>query len=33
LYSAEQRMVFGAKTYRQLAQLLGSSTEPHELDP
>src|SRR4026208_1460147 len=23
LYSAEQRMVFGANTYRQLAQLLG----------
>ena len=33
LYSAEQRMVFGAKTYRQFAQLLGSSTEPDELDP
>ena len=33
LYSAEQRMVFGANTYRQLAQLLGSSTEPDELDP
>ena len=32
LYSAEQRMVFGANTYRQLAQLLGSSAEP-ELDP
>jgi dihydrofolate reductase len=33
LYSAEQRMVFGANTYRQFAQLLGSSTEPDELDP
>jgi len=26
-------MVFGANTYRQFAQLLGSSTEPDELDP
>jgi len=33
LYSAEQRMVFGANTYRQFAQLLGSSTAPDELDP
>ena len=33
LYSAEQRMVFGANTYRQFAQLLGSSTKPDELDP
>jgi dihydrofolate reductase len=33
LYSTEQRMVFGANTYRQFAQLLGSSTEPDELDP
>jgi len=33
LYSAEQRMVFGANTYRQFAQLLGSRTEPDELDP
>jgi dihydrofolate reductase len=33
LYSAEQRMVFGANTYRQFAQLLGSSAEPDELDP
>jgi dihydrofolate reductase len=33
LYSAAQRMVFGANTYRQFAQLLGSSTEPDELDP
>ena len=33
LYSAEQRMVFGANTYRQFAQVLGSSTEPDELDP
>src|SRR5712691_13114990 len=27
LYSEEQRMVFGANTYRQFVQLLGSSTE------
>ena len=27
----EQRMVFGANTYRQFAQLLGPSTEPDEL--
>ena len=33
LYSAEQRMVLGANTYRQFAQLLGSSIEPDELDP
>jgi dihydrofolate reductase len=33
LYSTEQRRVFGANTYRQFAQLLGSSTEPDELDP
>jgi dihydrofolate reductase len=33
LYSAEQRMVFGANTYRQFAQVLGSSTAPDELDP
>ena len=33
LCRAEQRMVFGANTYRQLAQLLGSSIEPDELDP
>ncbi len=33
LYSTEQRMVFGANTYRQFVQLLGSSTEPDELDP
>jgi len=26
-------MVFGANTYRQFAPLLGSSTEPDELDP
>jgi dihydrofolate reductase len=26
-------MVFGANTYREFAQLLGSSTEPDELDP
>jgi dihydrofolate reductase len=33
LYSEEQRMVFGANTYRQFAQLLGSSSEADELDP
>jgi dihydrofolate reductase len=33
LYSSEQRMVFGANTYRQFAQMLGSSIEPDELDP
>jgi hypothetical protein len=33
LYSTEQRMVFGANTYRQFAQPLGSSTERDELDP
>ena len=33
LYGAAQRLVFGANTYRQFAQLLGSSTEPDELDP
>jgi dihydrofolate reductase len=33
LYDAEQRMVFGANTYRQFAQLLGSSIESDELDP
>ena len=33
LYSTEQRMVLGANTYRQFAQLLGPSTEPDELDP
>jgi hypothetical protein len=33
LYSTEQRMVFGANTYRQFVQMLGSSTEPDELDP
>ena len=33
LYSTEQRMVLGANTYRQFAQLLGSSTEPDGLDP
>src|ERR671916_734631 len=33
LYGEEQRMVFGANTYRQFAQLLGSSSEADELDP
>ena len=32
-YSEEQRLVLGANTYRQFAQLLGPSTEPDELDP
>jgi dihydrofolate reductase len=34
LYSEEQRMVFGANTYRQFAQMLASSTEESEVrDP
>jgi dihydrofolate reductase len=33
LYGEEQRMVFGANTYRLFARLLGLSTEPDELDP
>jgi dihydrofolate reductase len=34
LYSGEQRMVFGAKTYRLFAQMLASSTEESEVrDP
>jgi dihydrofolate reductase len=33
LYSAEQRMVSGANTYRQVAQLLGPSVAPEGLDP
>jgi dihydrofolate reductase len=34
LYSAEQRMVFGANTYRAFAQMLASSTEESEVrDP
>ncbi len=34
LYGAEQRMVFGANTYRAFARMLGSSTEESEvLDP
>ncbi len=31
VYDAEQRMVFGASTYRQFAQLLASSTEESEV--
>jgi dihydrofolate reductase len=31
LYSAEQRMVFGANTYRQFVRMLGSSTEESEV--
>jgi dihydrofolate reductase len=34
LYNAEQRMVFGANTYRQFVQLLASSTEESDVgDP
>jgi len=34
LYGAEQRMVFGANTYRQFVRLLGSSTEESDVgDP
>jgi len=34
LYSAEQRMVFGATTYREFTQMLASSTEDSEVrDP
>ena len=34
LYGAEQRMVFGANTYRAFARMLASSTEDSEvLDP
>jgi dihydrofolate reductase len=34
LYSAEQRMVFGANTYRQFVEMLGSSTEESDVrDP
>jgi hypothetical protein len=34
LYGAEQRMVFGANTYRAFAQMLAESTEESEVgDP
>jgi dihydrofolate reductase len=34
LYSGEQRMVFGASTYRQFVEMLGSSTEASDVrDP
>jgi len=33
LYDEEQRMVFGANTFRQFVQMLGSSTEVSDLDP
>jgi hypothetical protein len=34
LYGAEQRMVFGANTYREFARMLASSTEESEVgDP
>jgi dihydrofolate reductase len=32
-YSEEQRLVLGANTYRQFAELLGPSTETEKLDP
>lgn len=32
LYEEEQRMVFGAKTYRAFAQMVASSTEESEVD-
>jgi dihydrofolate reductase len=33
LYGTQQRMVFGAKTYREFAQMLGLSITPDGLDP
>ena len=33
LYGAEQRMVFGAKTYRAFARMLASSADPTVRDP
>jgi dihydrofolate reductase len=33
LYGPEQRMVFGANTYREFVQMLGSSAERSEVDP
>jgi dihydrofolate reductase len=33
LYDAEQRMVFGAKTYRAFARMLASSADPTVRDP
>jgi hypothetical protein len=33
LYDVEQRMVFGANTYREFARMLTSSTEPEVHDP
>ena len=33
LYGEEQRLVLGANTYRQLAQLLGANADVSELDP
>jgi hypothetical protein len=33
LYSAEQRMVFGANTYRAFARMLASSAEESEVRP
>ncbi len=33
VYSEEQRMVIGANTYRDFAQLLGADAEPSEFDP
>jgi len=33
VYSGEQRLVLGASTFRQFAELLGPATEPEQLDP
>ena len=33
LYGEEQRLVLGANTYRQMAQMLGASADVSELDP
>jgi dihydrofolate reductase len=32
LFDTEQRMVFGATTFRQTAQIMSSGTDPHSLD-
>ncbi len=32
LYGEDQRLVLGANTYREMAELLGASTEPSEFD-
>jgi dihydrofolate reductase len=33
VYGADQRLVLGGNTFRQFAELLGSATEPDQLDP